>query len=88
MEILYFICCFNDCKCTCWKGDFIFIENLPENAQSIAVYDAMGKLIQKKNVEKNIETFRLHLDEKSQGLFIVKIITDYNSMSYKVMKHQ
>lgn len=69
------------------KGNFIFIENLPENARSIAVYDALGKLIQKKNVEKNTGTFRLHLEKKQHGMFIVKIITDYNSMSYKIIKH-
>ncbi len=31
------------------KDNILFIDNLPENTQSIAIYDALGKLIQKKN---------------------------------------
>lgn len=69
------------------KGNFIFIENLPENTQSIAVYDALGKLIQKKNLTNISGPFRLHLDEKYHGIFVIKIVTDYKSISYKILKY-
>lgn len=67
-------------------GNFVFIENLPKNARSIVVYNALGKLIQKKNIENITEPFRLQLDEKQQGLLFLKIITDLNTTTYKIAK--
>ncbi|MDY0076132.1 MAG: T9SS type A sorting domain-containing protein [Bacteroidales bacterium] len=69
------------------SGNFLFVENLPENSRSIAIYDALGKLIQKKKLNNVAGTFRLHLDEKRQGIFLIKIVTDYYSTSYKVLKY-
>lgn len=69
------------------KDKILFIDNLPENTQSIAIYDALGKLIQKKNRENFKSSTHLSIEGMQHGVFILKITTDYNSMTYKIIKN-
>jgi polyhydroxybutyrate depolymerase len=69
------------------KDKILFIDNLPENTQSIAIYDTLGKLIQKKNRENFKSSTHLSIEGMQHGVFILKITTDYNSMTYKIIKN-
>lgn len=69
------------------KDKILYIDNLPENTQSIAIYDALGKLIQKKNRENFKSSTHLSIEGMQHGVFILKITTDYNSMTYKIIKN-
>lgn len=69
------------------KDNILFIDNLPENTQSIAIYDALGKLIQKKTLDNFTTSTHLSIEGIQHGVFILKITTNYNSMSYKIIKN-
>lgn len=72
-----------------WKGylfqnNFMFSSSKQEKIIKVAVYDVLGKMVLTTTYE-NTKTFKLNLKKLKSGLYFVKINTDKQQKSFKIV---
>ncbi len=74
-----------------WKGFyhnefFHFKSNSIEKQLTVYVYDLLGKRLHAR-IFKNQKEFQIRLDNFNQGLYFIKVISDSNQKSFRIVKH-